>query len=234
MAIYKNTSPIVTNGLVLALDAANPKSYVSGSTTWFDISGNRNSGSLVNGPTYSTNNGGAIVFDGSNDLISIPFALDTSTNFTIEVTAKCNTMTSDSFNRQCIWSFSSGSSQGYQLLDLNVWFDGLTSDNGNNTSFTSPLVGSFIPVNANNIKVYTLSKSGSTQSWYIDSMLKQDVPHTYNGVSEYFKICSRGSGATGLGSNWNGLVYSAKIYNRALTRAEVLQNYNATKGRFGL
>jgi hypothetical protein len=56
-----------TNGLVLSLDAANAKSYISGSTTWRDLSGNNNSGSLVNGPTFSSANGGSIVFDGTND-----------------------------------------------------------------------------------------------------------------------------------------------------------------------
>ena len=60
-------SNIVTNGLVLALDAANRRSYISGSFVWNDISGNRNSGSLINGPTFDSANGGSIVFDGTND-----------------------------------------------------------------------------------------------------------------------------------------------------------------------
>ena len=58
---------IITNGLVLALDAANTKSYVSGSTVWRDLSGNNNSGSLTNGPTFNSANGGSIVFDGVDD-----------------------------------------------------------------------------------------------------------------------------------------------------------------------
>ena len=58
---------IVTNGLVLYLDAANYQSYVSGSTTWYDLSGNNNSGSLINGPTYNSGNAGSIVFDGIDD-----------------------------------------------------------------------------------------------------------------------------------------------------------------------
>ena len=66
MAVNTRNS-IVTNGLVLALDAGNTKSYVSGSTTWFDISGNNNSGSLFDGPTFSSDNGGSIVFDSVDD-----------------------------------------------------------------------------------------------------------------------------------------------------------------------
>lgn len=68
---------VVTDGLVLALDAANPKSYVSGSTMCRDLSGNNNSGSLVNGPTFSSANGGSIRFDGVDDLI----LTSTVTNF---------------------------------------------------------------------------------------------------------------------------------------------------------
>jgi hypothetical protein len=70
MAFYRGPK-IVTNGLVLALDAANTKSYVSGSTTWRDLSGNNNSGSLVNGPTFNNANGGSIVFDGTNDYVDV-------------------------------------------------------------------------------------------------------------------------------------------------------------------
>jgi hypothetical protein len=66
-----NYSPkIITDGLVLYLDAANPKSYVSGSTTWGDLSRGGNNGTLVNGPTFSSANGGSIVFDGVNDYIN--------------------------------------------------------------------------------------------------------------------------------------------------------------------
>ena len=62
-------SNIVTDGLVLALDAANPRSYVSGSSTWNDLSGNNNSGSLVNGPTFSSANNGSFTFNGSTQYV---------------------------------------------------------------------------------------------------------------------------------------------------------------------
>jgi hypothetical protein len=63
---------IVTDGLVLALDAANSLSYPGSGTTWTDLSGKGNNGTLVNGPTFSPTNGGSIVFDGTNDYISFP------------------------------------------------------------------------------------------------------------------------------------------------------------------
>ena len=62
---------IVTNGLILYLDASNTKSYVSGSTTWRDLSGTAITGSLVNGPTFSSTNAGVITFDGTNDYVQV-------------------------------------------------------------------------------------------------------------------------------------------------------------------
>ena len=60
---------VVYNGLVLYLDAANNKSYVSGSTSWNDLTSNQNVGTLTNGPTFNTGSGGSIVFDGVDDYV---------------------------------------------------------------------------------------------------------------------------------------------------------------------
>jgi len=62
---------IVTDGLVLALDAGNTKSYPGSGTTWTDLSGNGNTGTLTNGPTFDSANGGSIVFDGTNDYVQV-------------------------------------------------------------------------------------------------------------------------------------------------------------------
>ncbi len=59
------------NGLVLSLDAANYKSYTGSGTTWRDLSGNSNNGTLTNGPTFNAANMGAIVFDGTDDKVTI-------------------------------------------------------------------------------------------------------------------------------------------------------------------
>ena len=70
---FQYSPKIVTDGLVLYLDAANTKSYVSGSTTWNDISRTNINGTLVNGPTFSSDGGGSILFDGSNDYVQINY-----------------------------------------------------------------------------------------------------------------------------------------------------------------
>jgi hypothetical protein len=77
---------IVTDGLVLCLDAGNPKSYPGSGTTWTDLSGNGNNGTLVNGVGYNSGNGGSLVFDGVNDRVTINASSHTnlsSGNFTI-------------------------------------------------------------------------------------------------------------------------------------------------------
>jgi hypothetical protein len=228
-----NIAPkVVTDGLVLYLDAANTKSYVSGSTTWNDISKSVNNGVLLNGPTFSSTNGGGIVFDGVDDLFYVPFVLDTSTNFTIETFSKCNTMTSNGTNRQTIWGFTTTTAFAYKVLDLEIWGDGLTSINGDTTSFASSLLMAYSPVNANNINSYVVSKSGTTQSWYINGVFKGSVTQQYTATSEYFKLASRGPSGINYVQGWNGNNYSVRIYNRALSAAEILQNYNATKTRF--
>lgn len=233
MSTTQNIGNITTNGLTLYWDVANPRSFISGSTLLYDLT-NNNTGILTNGPVYSGTNAGGIVFDGSDDLVYVPFILNTSTNYTIEVVAKCNNMTIDGFNRQTIWSFTSGSSQGYQLLDLEIWNDGLTSFNGDNNLYTTTLTGNFQPVGSNGITVYSVSKSGVSQSWYINSVFKGSVNQAYTGTSQYFKLGTRGPGATGTGTQWNGIIYSVKIYNRNLTSTEILKNYNSIRARFNL
>ena len=86
---------VVYNGLVLYLDAANNKSYVSGSTSWLDLTPNQsNSGSLTNGPTFNTGSGGNIVFDGTNDYIDF-YASSLGTTTTVELWAKLGAGYSD-------------------------------------------------------------------------------------------------------------------------------------------
>jgi hypothetical protein len=91
MGVYAGPE-INESGLVLCLDAGNTKSYPGSGTTWTDLSGNGNTGTLVNGPTYSSANGGSIVFDGSNDYIQTNFnysLTSSNTEFTCAAWYKC-------------------------------------------------------------------------------------------------------------------------------------------------
>jgi hypothetical protein len=97
MAVEYSTGKIVTNGLVLSLDAADRNSYPGTGTSWFDMSGNGNTGTLTNGPTYSTNNGGIFGFV-SDDFVTIPenSALNTQTP-SVEVWVKTNSTNQSGF-----------------------------------------------------------------------------------------------------------------------------------------
>ena len=224
---------VVTNGLVLYLDAGNPTSYVSGSTNWKDLSRSALSGSLINGPTFSSSNGGSIVFDGSNDTVFVPFILDTTSSFTISTIAKCETMTTESANRQTVCSFNNGITTGFQILSLAIWGESLTMIVGDGTSYSSTNILA-TNIQANNWHVYTVVSNNNTYYGYIDGVLKNSFKPTYTGISAYYRLASRGGGQSGVNQNWNGKISTTQIYNRALSAQEVLQNYNATKGRFGL
>ncbi|MFO7969751.1 MAG: LamG-like jellyroll fold domain-containing protein, partial [Candidatus Izemoplasmatales bacterium] len=107
---------------MLALDAANPKSYPGSGTTWNDLSGNGNDGVLVNGPTFDSGNNVSLVFDGVNDYINIPYdASFNSSNITVECVTNFN---SKIHVRPIVNRSSSSSSQNdpWRLLIVNVEF----------------------------------------------------------------------------------------------------------------
>jgi len=222
MAIYKNTPPIVTNGLVLAVDAANPKSYVSGSTIWNNLANPLLSGSLVNGPTFNPSNGGSIVFDGTNDygIISQNPAFDFNT-FTCAAWIKTST------NGRCI-SFIGGATSGYK------YYFGIHSTNALRINYDNvAIINGITSVATNNWVYATITYSTPTTALYVNGIL--DL--TSSAMSGNLKPLN---GPTYVGSTLGnfefflGNMAQTSIYNRALSAAEVLQNYNATKGRFGL
>jgi hypothetical protein len=226
-----NYSPkVVTDGLVLYLDAANPNSYVSGSTTWRDISRNGINGTLVNGPTFNTGSGGNIVFDGVNDSCTIPnqtFNLTTDSSFTIEVVFKRNSSTPGT--AKALYSIGNGTSSTNARIIF--FFD----DNSNGSMSTNYYV-------SGGLDRYVLLDSQLLNTNFHHSV--QVVNKSTLQMAGYFDGINKGSGtitssstsATTLtvGSLTNASVAFFRVYNRALTAQEVRQNYNATKTRFGL
>ena len=228
---FQYSPKIVTDGLVLYLDAANSKSYISGSTTWNDISRGGNNGTLVNGPTFSSSNGGSIVFDGVNDYCTLGTKNLIQNNFTISIWFKLNS----SGNKEHFIFSNNYSTTPALLITANVVGTAreLTAYyvSGNVTSYTISSTTD-IPASINNI---TLVRNGSTNIPYL------------NGIEQTSRIFTNStvlsSGLYELGyatirnkttAYLQGNIYQTSIYNRALTSQEVLQNYNATKSRFGL
>ena len=221
---------IVTNGLVLNVDAGFTPSYPTTGTTWYDVSSGGNNGTLINGPTYNSANGGSIKFDGADDYVAIPFNSNLVTNtltlnmwlypvdgyYPIPFAALPNSSTLNGFmlyqrNVENLWWWAIGNTSGTDLvttsLTRNVWVN---------------LTGTY---NGSTIRLY---KNGSLVSTGSSS---RTINFTSASINGNLRIASSNDGAY---TTFAGNVSMVQIYNRALTAAEILQNYNATKGRFGL
>jgi hypothetical protein len=237
-------SNVVKSGLVLSLDAANARSYVSGSTTWRDLSGNNNSGSLVNGPTFSSINGGTIVFDGTDDYVITALNVTPTLNITSQITLETwllSTSLANSSHGDGIMSkgLSSDFNSGvYETL--------LTQGSGVNTPFFRIRIGAStptynptnIPINLNQIYHVVSTYNGSIMRIYINGLESGTGLSTSGNIetnTEQLTIgvryIHRGGGTD---SFFSGNIYSNKIYNRALSADEIAQNFNATKARFNL
>ena len=220
---------IVTDGLVLALDAADRNSYVSGSTTWYDLAGSNN-GTLVNGPTFDTGNGGSIVFDGSNDYVSLGNNLDQNGPLTIMSWVYTTTVASGA--RAIISNCNAAGNQQDYVFEINrtagkvgaFWGDVLLL-----TSNQSLVINQWYHIG--------FVRSGSASNWNLNIHL--------NGISDSSTNTSVNPNATNAGTaigragDYNAQYFSGRIsnvtlYNRALSATEILQNFNATKTRFGL
>ena len=226
---------IVRDGLVLYLDAGSPNSYQGTGTTWKDISKvNQNNGTLVNGPTFNSGNGGSIVFDGVNDYVSIDsnFSLNTNIGFTINLWFKL-TSYSSTFPTLFTLKTTSASSGLALLLTTNSSYSPLTFG-WNGISYkpsTTILTGIWnsVSITYNGGGISTISNF----LFYINGTPANLLPSgTFAGISQ---INTLGTLNSGTDNFWfNGNISQTLIYNRVLSAQEVLQNYNATKGRFGL
>ena len=222
---------IVTDGLALYLDAANPKSYSGTGTTWYDKSGNGNNGTLINGPTFDSGNGGSIVFDGVNDYTTINYPVFTSpTELTIGgfFTKLSGGATYETVLHQGA-NTSIGTSAYWFGVDLN---DKLVATIGATTGVgwaagqtaTTAVYGAYYYLVA--------SWNGTTVSVYINGVFNKSYSlSTYSDPGTVTRIGASGDASGYLFSGNVGIVH---IYTKALTAQEVLQNYNATKSRFNL
>ena len=217
---------IVRFGLVMELDAGNPYSYAGAGTAWYDVSGTGNNGTLTNGPTYTSDNSGGILFDGSDDYVNVTYNASTisfpSNNATICVWFKVST-TGDGIGVLVTQRSSSGS--GFQTY---MYSTRLYADGGGTAGVSSNTVISNGTISFGCI-VY--DRTNSLLKLYINGIFDNQVSYTGN-IQDTYPI-RLGNGAFGDGP-FPGTIYMAQIYNRTLSAAEVLQNYNATKGRFGL
>lgn len=211
---------IIENGLVFSVDAADKTSYSGTGTDWNDLVGSNN-GVLTNGPTFSTDGKGSIVFDGTNDEVLVNNGLYSLTGGTLNTWAK-----RISGNATFIGSYGGSGEQRsptFFSTDTNIgWeFGNLTSQNTG------------IPFTAN--KWFNLGityNSNYNVIIYVDgSPIASKTSSNPGGFWNQFTIGRYGNYGA---SFFNGYISIVQVYNRTLTSSEMLQNYNNTKSRFGL
>lgn len=231
---------IVTDGLVLIVDAGYTVSYPTTASTWYDISGGNITGTLTNGPTFSSTRSGSIVFDGTNDYVTFG-----NQNLGIDLTSKSfcawvnlsaslsnptsimdkqfdNTPPSSNYGG---WGFWIGS-------DRKLWWWSMPNqdirDNGSATIGTNVWTHIAITYNA----------STKTAAFYINGALNSSVTNAnivdQSSGTQPLSIAVARLGQVNQAGYLNGAIANVFAYNRVLTAAEILTNYNAQKSRFGL
>jgi hypothetical protein len=226
---------IVTDGLVLWLDAGITSSYPESGTTWTDLSGNRNNGTLTNGPTYNSSNGGNIVFDGVNDYVTtsiLPFQFLT-TGFTVSIVFKYQqTTTNDNLISWGGGAFN-GTSYSWEIrIRANSPVEFSPGIGPNGSGIPQRLIYVPNPALNNRFVVIDISyEANGIASIYENSILKNTIDYTGVGFSSATKALWVGRGTD---TYFPGNIASTIIYNRVLSAAEILQNFNAQKARFGL
>lgn len=232
MATQYANGKIVTNGLVLALNAADRNSYVSGSTVWNDVSGNGNNGTLTNGPIFSNN---SIVFDGVDDYVDCGLSTFQPTALTLSVWVSRGTLADGGI-------IVRGNINA--ATELGISF-GYTPDFGPGGAFPPGyyIVGRITSATNQLLYMYPTSSLNTFHNIAYTIINNTSAALYYDGnlVASTNTIGSIGINGTNiLLGKWNnygalnGKISNALIYNRALSATEVLQNYNAQKSRFGL
>jgi hypothetical protein len=226
---------IVNDGLILHIDAGNIRSYVSGSSTIYDLSGNNNTGSLYNGVGYTDLNKGGFVFDGANDYIMLPpnfFDFDTGEPFTISAWFKTTSSFGTILGNQGSPNPSVGG--GGYIPAIYIGNDSKV----HTLCFYGGSV-STLPKKINDGVFHnvTVTYSGSYRLSYLDGIYcagSTGPQVSYSSVYYYFIGAGVGANYAYYASSYfSGSINYFSYYNRALSANEVYQNYAALAGRFG-
>lgn len=229
---------IVLNGLILYYDAGFSGSFVTSNNFWYDLSGLGNTGTLVNGPTFSSDNGGSIRFDGTNDQIT----LSSQPVLTNQVTLECWTQFNNVINATPPHygiGFLAGRENGYRLLVSTAGFTWVCATTNNSWYSTGTTADYNVTAATSSWWHVVGTYDGSNNRIYVNGVLRATGSNISGNVltgNQPFKIGYPGNLSPGVNTvlALNGRVAETRLYNRALTGSEILNNYNADKSRFGL
>ena len=232
---------IVTDGLVFMADAANPDSYPGSGTTWKDLTITQNHGTLTNSPTFDSGNGGNIDFDGTSDIVEF---------------GSSNLLTGDNCQAAtlCSWVKWTSTGTGYiasikrSASDSTLFAISVNQKASGNAQTGTACV--LLRNAANSAHTYTFYDgdyndgvwhnvvgrvNGSTIDLFVDGVAVNQSTAGMQDVSGNTANFTIGAFATGnLVHDIDGNIAQVSFYRRALDTSEILQNYNALKGRFGL
>jgi hypothetical protein len=210
---------IIEDGLVLCLDASNPKSYPRSGDTWYDLSGNNYHMTLSNSPTFSNSNNGVLQFNGTNQYGSLTSLDYSASSFTIIAASRY-----------------SGATRGRVISSMaNNWLFGHWS-NGSEEYYASGWILQGTP-NDTDWRIYcaTENYTSDQRSFYVNAasrILNSTAGSTgFNGLS----VGRWGAGNSGAGTEYSACEVSfIYVYNRIFTDSEIQQNFNALRGRFNI
>ena len=229
---------IVTNGLVMYLDAGNNRSYPGSGTSWTDLSRNGITGTLTNGPTFNSANGGSIVFDGTDDYTAcgnLSTLNDMSISMWVKVLSNAGSYkafagavgaSNNDFDTGFNIDMQNGARSAFDRCSIEGGF--LRIGGGTNFMTTSVPFGDWANI------CFTIS--ATYIQFYLNGSAQFGTTRL-NNASSTIGMSSLVIGARPfylIDRCVNANIASTAIYNRALSAAEIRQNYHATKGRFGL
>jgi hypothetical protein len=235
-----NQQDIVKDGLVLWLDANDKTSYPGTGTTWRDLSRGGNNGTLTNGPTYNSANGGSIVFDGVDDNVVLGNVLNLGTG-DMTINSWINLASLNTYQFIYSKAFYGGQNYRYGLgvfNDNKLW--GFVQGNGGpditptgtTTLNTNTWYMATMVINRNsNIQLYL---NGTLETLIGDATISQWVGLNFQSDNPARWASYTNTDNISPNLLLNGKIGVGQIYNRVLSAQEVLQNYNANKNRFGL
>ena len=225
---------LVTDNLVLHLDAGDINSYSGSGTTWTDLSGEGNHATLINNPTYSSNNGGYLNFDGSNDYATLP-----AINFTgNEITFSIWTYAQSDTVAALIFFGDSTDTSGWTGRQLNVHLPYTNSyyfDKGHDGTTVDRISGSLPNSDWQNAWVnwaFTANASTGSMKIYRNASLYNSATgktRTFNSANVDIRRIARFTN-----TYYDGYISNLQLYTKELSQAEVTQNFNTIKSRFGL
>ena len=214
---------IVEDGLVLCLDAGNTKSYPGSGITWTDLSGRGNDGTL-DGAGYNSSNGGSISFDGTDDYVTTGFTRGTLGNY-LTLTAW--------------YKYTGTSGRTYSAIIGGLersteFFIGKNTGNTNigvqDGNYYSDFVTGSNAFDGNWHQI-VYSYDNGTGKIYLDGVLKNT--NSFTKCNDAEEIIIGGETESG-GYYFDGNISLVSFYNRVLTAAEIQQNFNANRSRFGI